>query len=77
MKKGYLENFWNGVHLEEEEEEEEKRKKGIPRNSWIQEVTTEMREKGIKNLKWVDREEWRRKIKLLAQKDVQTSILCT
>ena len=23
MKKGYLEKFWNGVHLGEEEEEEE------------------------------------------------------
>ena len=23
MKKGYFENFWDGVHLEEEEEEEE------------------------------------------------------
>ena len=23
MKKGYLEKFWNGVHLEEEEEKED------------------------------------------------------
>ena len=63
-----LEKFWNGVHLEEE-------KKGRPRNSWMQEVTTGMREKGIKNMEWIDREEWRRKIKLWAQKDVQTSVL--
>ena len=33
------------------------------------EVTTVMGEKGIKNVEWVDRE-WRRKIKLQAQKDV-------
>ena len=41
------------------------------------EVTTEMTEKGIKNLEWIDREEWRSKIKLWGQKDVKTSILCT
>jgi hypothetical protein len=41
----------------------------------MQEVTTGMKEKGINNLEWVDREEWRRKmkLKLLAQKDVQKS----
>ena len=27
MKKGDLEKFWNGVHLEEEEEEEEEEEK--------------------------------------------------
>ena len=42
------------VHLEEE--------KGIPRNSWMQEVTR-MRERVINNMQWIDREEWRRKIK--------------
>ena len=42
--------------------------KGRPRNSWMQEV---MREKGINNIGWIDREEWRRKIKLQAQKDVK------
>ena len=41
----------------------ERRRKGRPRNSWMQEVTTGMREKGI-NMKWVDRDEWRRKIRL-------------
>ena len=30
----------------------------------MQEVTTGMRQKGIKNMEWVDREKWRRKIKL-------------
>ena len=33
----------------------------------MQEVTTGMREKVIKNLEWVDREEWRRKEKLKLQ----------
>ena len=33
------------------------------RNSWMQEVTTGMRERGIGDLKWVDREGWRKKIK--------------
>ena len=32
------------------------RRGGSPRNSWMQEVTTGMREKGI-NIEWVDREE--------------------
>ena len=41
-----------------------KRRKGRPRKSWMQGVTTGMREKGINNMEWVDREEWRRKIKL-------------
>ena len=53
------------------------RRNGRPRNSWMQEVTTGMKEKGINNMELVDREEWRRKIKLQALKDVQTSILYT
>ena len=40
-------------------------------------VTTGMREKGTNNNEWIDKEEWRRKIKLYVQKDVETSILCT
>ena len=40
-----------------------RRRKGRPRNSWKQEVTV-MREKGTNNMEWIDREEWRRKIKL-------------
>ena len=28
-----------------------------PRNSWIQEVKTGMREKGINNMEWIDKEE--------------------
>ena len=31
-------------------------------NSWTQEVTTGIREKGITNMEWVNREEWRSKI---------------
>ena len=37
-----------------------RRRKGRPRNLWIQELTTGMREKGINNMEWVEREEWRR-----------------
>ena len=36
----------------------------------MQELTTGMREKGINKMEWVDRGEWRRKIKLEAQEDV-------
>ena len=43
----------------------------------MQEVKTGMREKGINNMECVNREEWRRKINLQGEKDVQTSILCT
>ena len=34
----------------------------------MKEVIARMREKGINNMEWVDREEWRRKIKLEAQR---------
>ena len=40
-----------------------RRRKGRPRNSWIQEVTNGIREKGI-NMEWIDKEEGRRKINL-------------
>ena len=33
-----------------------RRRKGRPRNSWMQEVTTGMREWGICDWEWVDRE---------------------
>ena len=33
-----------------------RRRKERPRNSWMQEVTTGMRERGTDDLKWVDRE---------------------
>ena len=39
-----------------------RRRKGRSRNSWMQEVTTGMRGKGIKNLGWIKKEEWRRKL---------------
>ena len=48
-----------------------RRRKDRPRNSWMQEVTTGMREKGINNVEWIDREEWKRKIKLQTQNDVK------
>ena len=63
MKKVYIEKCLNGVHLEEEEEEETERKERL-QNSWIQEVTSGIREIGIDSMEWIDREEWRRKIKL-------------
>ena len=37
-------------------------RKGRPRNTWMKEVTTVMREKGINSMEWIDKEEWRRKI---------------
>ena len=54
MKKGYLKK-WNGVHLEEEKRSQ---------NLWMQEVTTRIREKGIKNVEWIHREEWGNEIQL-------------
>ena len=41
----------------------------------MQKVTTGRREKGINNMELIDREEWRRKIKLWAQKDEKTLIV--
>ena len=41
-----------------------RRRKERSRNSWMQEVTTRMRERGIGDLEWVDREGWRKKINL-------------
>ena len=40
---------------------------GRARNSWMQEVTTGMREMRINILEWIDREGWTRKIKLKLQ----------
>ena len=31
-----------------------RRRKGRPRNSWMPKVTTEMREKGINSMEWID-----------------------
>ena len=39
------------------------RSKERPWNSWMQEVTSRMKKMG-NNMEWIDREEWRRKIKL-------------
>ena len=41
-----------------------RRRKGRPRNSWMQDVTTGMREPGIGDLEWVDREGRRKNINL-------------
>ena len=41
-----------------------RRRKGRPRNSWMPEVTTGMRERGIGELERVDREGWRKNINL-------------
>ena len=49
-----------------------RKRKGRPRNSWLQEVRTGMREKGIDSMEWIKREEWRRKIKTC----VETLIFC-
>ena len=46
------------------------RRKGRSRNSLMHEVTRGMREKGITNIEWVDREEWRRKTCWLSVKSV-------
>ena len=39
-----------------------RKRKGSPPNSWMQKVTTGMREKEINNMEWIVREEWKRKI---------------
>ena len=40
----------------------------------MQEVTTGMKERGIRDLQWVDREMWRKKINLFqARRDVKTT----
>ena len=54
-----------------------RRRKVWPRNSWMQEVTTGVRQRGIGDLEWIDREGWRKKINLpQAQKNVKTSNIC-
>ena len=60
-------NWYGPVQRMDEERLPGRRKKGRPRNSWIQEVTIGMRGKGINNMEWIDREEWRSKIKTLCR----------
>ena len=43
--------------------EEEKKKENLEIRG-LQDETTGMREKGINNMGWIDREEWRKKINL-------------
>ena len=40
------------------------RGRGRPRNTWMQEIMTGMKTKGLGEEDWNDRDEWRRKIKL-------------
>ena len=58
-KKGFLETFWNGAHLEGEEREDlESLEFSRFHQQWE-------RERGIGELEWVDREGRRKKINLL------------
>ena len=41
-----------------------RRGRGRPRDTWMQEIMTGMKTKGLEQEDWNDREEWRRKIKL-------------
>ena len=59
MKKGYLEKMGKLPGPPGRE-----RRKERPRNSWMQEVRTGIKDKGIDSMEWIDMEEWRRKIKL-------------
>ena len=67
MKNGHSKNFGRVSAR--------KRKKGKT-SKFVDAGTTE---KGINSIEWIDREEWRRKVKLKlkSQKDVKISILCT
>ena len=38
-----------------------RKRKGRPRNSWMEEVTTGIKEKGIRSMEWIDMEEWSKK----------------
>ena len=51
-----------------------RRRKGRPRNSWMQQVITGMREKGINSMGWVDREERKRKRKLCLGTEIYANI---
>ena len=48
--------------LLEEEEEGEEEEKARPRNMWI---ITGIRERGVNSMELIDKEEWRKKIKLI------------
>ena len=57
-KKGSLEEFWNGAHLEDEERE------GLGTRG-CRRLQQERERRGIYYLEWVDREGSKRKINLL------------
>ena len=52
-----------------------RRRRRRPQNSWLKEVITGMRETGNNSMEWIEKKEWRRKIKLLACKDEKILIL--
>ena len=39
-------------------------RKGRSRNSWVREVADGVKEKRTEKMEWIEREEWRRKIKI-------------
>ena len=51
------------------------KKKGRLPNSWMQEVTTGMKEKRINSVEWNKREEWTKKLKLWAQKNMKKTLI--
>ena len=51
-----------------------RRRKGRPRNSWMQEVTTGTRKKGINNIQWIEMENEENKT---LGSDVKTLMLST
>jgi len=50
-------NCYGHLRRMNEESLPQKKIKGRPRNLWMQEVTTGIREKGINNMEWIDRGE--------------------
>ena len=65
IRKAPSENFWNGVHLEDDEEKDLEIR-GC-RNERERERKRERGEGGIGSLEWVEKEGWRRKIRLYLQ----------
>ena len=64
MNNEWIDYLENGVRLEEEEEVEEEEEERVNHNSWMQKVTTGMRDMRIKTIEWIAREEWRKKNKI-------------
>ena len=51
-------------YFPKKEEKTQKKNKGILRSLQMEEVTTEMRDKGINSMEWINRKEWERKLNL-------------